>query len=54
MSIEDIKKLREATGAGMMDAKVALEEANGDFEPMILKSFVATLQCRSQPPVQPI
>lgn len=32
MSIEDIKKLREATGAGMMDAKVALEEANGDFE----------------------
>jgi len=27
MNIEDIKKLREATGAGMMDAKSALEEA---------------------------
>lgn len=32
MNIEDIKKLREATGAGMMDAKSALEEAGGDYE----------------------
>lgn len=32
MSIEDIKKLRESTGAGMMDAKAALEEAKGDFD----------------------
>ncbi|TXI86423.1 MAG: translation elongation factor Ts [Chryseobacterium sp.] len=32
MSIEDIKKLRESTGAGMMDAKSALEEAGGDFD----------------------
>ena len=32
MNIEDIKKLREATGAGMMDAKSALEEAKGDYE----------------------
>lgn len=32
MNIEDIKKLREATGAGMMDAKSALEEAQGDYE----------------------
>lgn len=32
MNIEDIKKLREATGAGMMDAKAALEEAGGDYE----------------------
>lgn len=31
VSIEDIKKLREQTGAGMMAAKKALEEANGDF-----------------------
>ncbi len=30
--IEDIKKLREATGAGMMDAKGALEEAQGDYD----------------------
>lgn len=28
----DIKKLRELTGAGMMDAKSALENAEGDFE----------------------
>jgi elongation factor Ts len=28
----DVKKLRDATGAGMMDAKRALEEADGDFE----------------------
>src|SRR5690606_24900111 len=28
----DVKALREATGAGMMDAKKALDEANGDFE----------------------
>ena len=28
----DVKKLRDQTGAGMMDAKKALEEADGDFE----------------------
>ena len=28
----DVKKLREMTGAGMMDCKKALEEADGDFE----------------------
>jgi elongation factor Ts len=28
----DVKKLRDATGAGMMDAKKALVEANGDFD----------------------
>jgi len=28
----DINKLRQITGAGMMDCKKALEEANGDFE----------------------
>jgi elongation factor Ts len=28
----DVKKLRELTGAGMMDCKKALEEANGDFD----------------------
>ena len=31
VSIEDIKKLRQQTGAGMMKAKQALEEANGDM-----------------------
>ncbi len=32
VKIEDIQKLRSATGAGMMDAKAALEEANGDYD----------------------
>src|SRR5574344_1385301 len=32
VSLADIKKLRDITGAGMMDVKKALEEANGDFE----------------------
>jgi len=29
---KDVKALRDATGAGMMDAKKALTESNGDFE----------------------
>ncbi len=28
----DVKRLRDATGAGMMDCKKALEEADGDFD----------------------
>lgn len=32
VKIEDIQKLRAATGAGMMDAKAALEEAKGDYD----------------------
>jgi elongation factor Ts len=32
ISAADVKKLRELTGAGMMDCKKALEEAEGDFE----------------------
>jgi elongation factor Ts len=32
ISAADVKKLREMTGAGMMDCKKALGEANGDFE----------------------
>src|SRR5215218_135016 len=31
----DVKLLREMTGAGMMDCKKALEEANGDFDAAI-------------------
>jgi elongation factor Ts len=31
-SAADVKKLRDATGAGMMDSKRALEEADGDHE----------------------
>ena len=32
ISATDVKKLRDATGAGMMDCKAALEEANGNFD----------------------
>lgn len=32
VSIEDIRKLKELTGVGLTDAKVALVEANGDFD----------------------
>ncbi|MCX7832399.1 MAG: translation elongation factor Ts [Actinobacteria bacterium] len=35
ISAQDIKKLREITGAGIMDCKQALNEANGDFEKAI-------------------
>ena len=31
-SAAEVKKLRELTGAGMMDCKKALEEADGDFD----------------------
>jgi elongation factor Ts len=30
--IESIKKLREETGAGVLEVKNALEESNGDYE----------------------
>jgi elongation factor Ts len=35
LSAADVKNLREATGAGMMDCKSALTEAEGDFEKAI-------------------
>ena len=28
----EVKRLRDATGAGMMDAKKALEETDGEFD----------------------
>ncbi|WP_030158203.1 translation elongation factor Ts [Glycomyces sp. NRRL B-16210] len=31
-TMADVKKLREATGSGMMDVKKALEEADGDYD----------------------
>lgn len=31
-SAQDVKRLRDATGAGMMDCKKALTEADGDFD----------------------
>lgn len=35
ISAADINKLRQATGAGMMDCRKALTESNGDFESAI-------------------
>lgn len=32
ISADKVKKLRDHTGAGMMDCKVALQEAKGDFD----------------------
>ena len=32
VSIEQIKELREATGAGIMECRKALEQSNGDFD----------------------
>jgi len=32
VSTEDVKRLREETGAGVMDSKRALEQAGGNFE----------------------
>jgi elongation factor Ts len=32
VTASDVKKLRELTGAGMMDCKKALQEADGDFD----------------------
>ena len=34
-TVADIKKLREETGAGMLDCKKALEEAKGDYDKAI-------------------
>ena len=35
ITAEAVKRLREATGAGIMDCKKALEESNGDFDKAI-------------------
>ena len=36
ISAQDVKSLRESTGAGMMDCKKALEEAGGDMEKAVV------------------
>ena len=32
ISLDEVKKLKELTGVGLTDAKVALTEADGDFD----------------------
>lgn len=44
ISIEHIKELREATGAGVMEVKSALEAAKGDLESAKKALFEAGLQ----------
>ena len=36
ISAEDVKKLRDMTGAGMMDAKKALKESDLDFDKAVI------------------
>lgn len=36
IDVQDVKKLRDMTGAGMMTAKKALEETNGDIEAAVI------------------
>ena len=51
VSIEDIKKLKELTGVGLTDAKVALVEADGNFDKALeamRKPAAITLQTDSR------
>ena len=36
ITAEQVKKLREATGAGMMECKTALGESGGDFDKAVV------------------
>jgi elongation factor Ts len=50
VTAEDVRTLREKTGAGIMDCKRALAEANGDFEKaveILRKKGIATAQKKS-------
>ncbi len=50
ISAQDINKLRQATGAGMMDCRKALTETNGDFEAAIdwLRKQGAESSCKKK------
>ena len=43
----DVKRLRDATGAGMMDCKKALDEADGDFDKAV---EILRIKGRPRPP----
>ena len=43
-SLENVKKLREITGVGFKDCKLALDENNGDIE----KSVPKVSECRQR------
>ena len=49
VSIDDVKKLREKTQAGVVDCQKALKEANGDFgkaEKLLLEKGIASAEKR--------
>jgi len=51
ISLDDIKKLREQTGAGVMDCRRALEEAKGDLpkaEKILQKQGLAKAEKKSE------
>ncbi|MDH3730866.1 MAG: elongation factor Ts [Acidimicrobiia bacterium] len=51
ISAKDVQKLRQATGAGMMDAKKALQEVDGDFEKasrLLLEKGIADARKRGE------
>ena len=51
ISAKDVQKLRQATGAGMMDAKQALTEADGDFDKaskILMEKGIADARKRGQ------
>ena len=43
ISIDDIKKLRAMTGAGLADVKKALTEADGDFDCSVSVAWLSLL-----------
>ena len=52
VTMADIQHLRKMTGAGMMDCKNALSEANGDFDKaveIIRKKGQAAVNCLQIP-----
>ena len=53
VTIEDIKKLKELTGVGLTDAKVALVEAEGDFDKAIahIQEFTAQRSVHKMNPI---
>ena len=50
ISIEDVKKLRQKTGAGIADVRRALEESGGDFKKAerLLKSWGAEIASKKK------
>jgi len=48
----DVKKLRDATGAGMMDCKKALVEAEGNYDEAVLYSVKKDKKLQKKEPIE--